>query len=201
MKVIITENKFKSLILKESLSERMIKLLLSLHRQGKSIDEISLYTGINNKLIVKALKDEPINYNGDARKCEIISDILYDNLFWTDLIEKEHEYQDGSSIFLESEDALMFKYITKDKHELNGYATLLFNGECNIPIEGAWFTTKDGDDINDDMWGDYYYGNIDSDVKSLKTYNDIANYFNNNYFDMIKPTIDRLTLNYLNEIE
>jgi len=199
MKVIITENKFKSLILKESLSERISKLIITMHRDGKSIDDISLYTGINYKLVTQVVKDEPINFYGSKNRCGIVSDILYISLWETTLIKKEHTYSDGSIIDLDHDgNAIMFRYVTNDNNVLHGYATFLYDGECNIPIEGTWLTTKDGDDIDDSEWGDYYYGNIDRDVKSLKTYNDIANYFNNNYFDMIKPTIDRLTLKYLN---
>ena len=111
-------------------------------------------------------------------------------------------YSDGSTIVLNHDgNAIMFDYTTNDNYELHGYATFLFDGECNIPIEGVWLTTKDGDDIDQQMWGGYCYRSIESDVKSLNTYNDIANYFNDNYFEMVKPTIDSLVLKYLNMIK
>jgi hypothetical protein len=202
MKVIITENKFKSLILKESLSERISKLIITMHRDGKSIDDISLYTGINYKLVTQVLKDEPINFYGSKNRCVSVSGILYSFLWETTLIKKEHTYSDGSTIDLDHDgNAIMFRYVTNDNHELNGFATFLFDGECNIPIEGTWLTTKDGDDIDDSEWGGYCYRSIQSDVESLNTYNDIANYFNDNYFEMVKPTIDSLVLKYLNMIK
>ncbi len=148
MKFIISESQYK--ILKESSKKtRSEKLILSLYNQDKTIGMIKTITGFNLNLIIETLKDVFIieNFN-----CQQMKDLFYHYIFGSELIKKSYTYNDGSMVdvfYHHFDGTLSFNYYVEDRW-VSGYATFLYEGECEIPFDGS---------------------SVSSDVTKLTTYN------------------------------
>jgi hypothetical protein len=192
MKFIISESQYK--ILKESSKKtRSEKLILSLYNQDKTIGMIKTITGFNLNLIIETLKDVFIieNFN-----CQQMKDLFYHYIFGSELIKKSYTYNDGSMVdvfYHHFDGTLSFNYYVEDRW-VSGYATFLYEGECEIPFDGSYY----GNIIKGKRFGDstYYDYNLDSinlfrvgRFNKIKTISDLINFFNNDYYELIKPKL------------
>ena len=200
MKIVITEEQFKKLQESDDDFQKTKVLVISMYDEGMDINEIQKYTGLSNDIIVLCLKDKKIIQ--DSGDCGEIHNLLYNYLWHTGFIEKEHTYDDGSTIYLGLDrysDSIDFEYINNEDNELNGYATFLWDGECSRwPLDGEKFTMGEEEPI----FYDEYYGNIDyskynDEFKKIETFNDIINFFNNHYFELIQQPIEHLIRRYI----
>lgn len=209
MKIVITEDQFKVLQESDMDFNKTKSLVTSMNEQGYSINDIKKFTGLGVDIIVLYLKDKKIVK--DPGNCLEISTILYDYLWYTDFIKKEHRYDDGSKIFLDFDfmsGSLSYDFISNDGNRLFGYATLLWGGECGWPLDGDTFTLGKSFRLEDKITFDYgeHYGNIDFDKEhydefnKLETFEDIINFFNKYYFKLIKKPIEHLIGRYLNDL-
>ena len=94
--------------------------------------------------------------------------------------------------------SLYFDYYNKEGDLLYGYATFLGDGECEWPLDGEMFKMNG----KKELFSDEHYGNIDyytyyNEFTEIETFNDIINFFNNHYFELIKRPIDSLITVYL----
>lgn len=100
MKIIITEEQFKTLQESDNDFKKTKSLLLSMIEKDYSVDDIKKLTGLGYDIIILCLKDEKIIK--EKGNCKEIHDFLY-NYLWThtDLINKKYFYDDGSKIYLD----------------------------------------------------------------------------------------------------
>jgi|688.fasta_scaffold348798_3 hypothetical protein len=200
MKIIITEDQFNKLQESDYDLKKTKELVISMYDQGMDINDIKKYTGLSNDILVLCLKYKKLIQK--SGNCDEIHNLLYNDLWYTDFIEKEHTYDDGSTIDLyldRTSGSIGFNYINNVDNELEGYATFLWDGECSKwPLDGEKFTMGEEEPI----FYDEYYGNIDyskynDEFKKIESFNDIINFFNNHYFELIQQPIEHLIRRYI----
>lgn len=202
MKIIITEEQFKTLQESDNDFKKTKSLLLSMLEKDYSVDDIKKLTGLGYDIIILCLKYEKIIK--EKGNCKEIHDFLY-NYLWmhTDLINKKYFYDDGSKIYLDFDTmsgSVDFDYINAEGHRLFGYATFLWGGECEWPLDGEECTMGQKKPLNYNE----YYGNIDymeyyDEFKNIQSFDDIIKFFNNHYFELIKDPIEYLIEKYIIE--
>lgn len=191
MKFIITENQYN--LLSETVSDKKRSIINKLFDMGRSIYEIKTYTGFKFKDVIEVMKDKDIITNED--RCEQIHDYLYDML-WIDWIQKDVVFDDGSSIeiYLDKySGSLTFVYQITDRKRIEGYATFLWSGDCDLPIDIEFVNTGDGDEAYSWYTNGVKYLNS-SKFKSIKSLSDIINYFNNDFYKILKSVLDDFVL-------
>jgi hypothetical protein len=175
-------------------------LITSMFEQDYTIDDIKKITGLSYDIIILCLKNKKVIK--DPGNCIEIHEMLYNYLWYTDFIEKNHIYDDGSEIDLDLDSmsrSLSYDFYSNEGNRLYGYATLLWDGDCDWPLDGEEFT-----------WGEKspfiyneYYGNVDfyietyDEFNKIETLQDIINFFNKYYFKFIKKPIEHLIERYL----
>jgi len=175
-------------------------LITSMFEQDYTIDDIKKITGLSYDIIILCLKNKKVIK--DPGNCIEIHEMLYNYLWYTDFIEKNHIYDDGSEIDLDLDrmsGSLSYDFYSNEGNRLYGYATLLWDGDCDWPLDGEEFT-----------WGEKspfiyneYYGNVDfyietyDEFNKIETFQDIINFFNKYYFKFIKKPIEYLIERYL----
>jgi hypothetical protein len=206
VKIIITEEQFKLLQESDNNFNKTKTLLSSMIDQGMDFEDIERITGLSSDIIILCLKDKKIiDFEKTNKFCDEIYTLLYRYLWRTDFIEKSHNYDDGSKIQLGRDymsGSLYVNYHNKEGDLLNAYATFIWDGDCEWPLEGEMFKMKGKKEI----FSGEQYGNIDyhryyDEFTEIETLNDIINFFNNHYFELIKSPLDSLISKYLDDYQ
>ena len=187
MKYLITENQ----------SNRLNERILSLYRDGKSIDFISKITGYKKKRIYSVVIDEPISENIECRDLEEIVRELYNNkLLKTNFVKDEFIL--NVSGFDQMSGALSFVIDdTKHKDFVFGFATPYWDGDCALPIDYGLYAVKKGSKYDEfDISGELYEG---YDIGKPNTIRDLVNWFNNKYPEIILNKCRRDLISLRNE--
>ena len=178
-------------ILKEETSsfEKTKKLVLDMFNEGFDFYEIKSMTGLSLEILVLCLKNEKLIKTFDI---PLIYDLLYNVLFDTDLINKKEVFNDGSKLlvkYVRFGGTLEIRYYDDEGLMYDGYGTLLWNNDLVLPIEIDFLQKgKKEYDVGSSTYIDFLsYDRSFMDIKSL---NDIIEYFNKNYFILVKKTID-----------
>ena len=199
MKIIVTEDQFKLLQENDKDLIKTKSVITSMYDQGIIMSDIKKYTGLDYDVIILCLKDKKIRSGGD---CEEIYDLLYDYLYRTEFINKYHKYSDGSTITIDTNGnpTVEFEYTAADGDQVYGYGTFLWSGECDWPLDVDYF--KSGYERIDDpkFYGAIEWSLYNDEFVKIETMDDIINFFNNHYFELIKSPIDKLIEDYRTDL-
>jgi hypothetical protein len=197
MKIIITEEQFNQLQESDRDFNKTKNLVNSMYDEDKlSIDEIVTYTGLDKDAVIVLLYDREI-IQDESGECPYKYQYLYYTLFrgGSTLINKDRYFEDGSSVEITFEyfsGTIDFKY-TSEGYKLIGYATLMWDAEPKLPVDITTFYDIDG--TNYDVDG-FEYSSVDlrTDDKfnNIKTFRQLVDYFNNDYYIMLKEELDPL---------
>lgn len=194
MKIIITEDQFNKLQDSNKEFNKTKKLVNSMFEQGYEIDEILKLTGLDKDVVIVLLYDREIIKDGTegiGDKYEYLYRLLWDS----GLINKERNFGDDSVInvwFDRFSGSIHFNYLSEG-YELIGYATLFWNSESKLPVDVIQFL--DIDDTGYDVDGSEYSSvdlRTDEKFNNIKTLRQLVDYFNNDYFIMLKEELDPL---------
>ena len=199
MKIIVTEDQFKLLQENDNDFIKTKSVISSMYDQGMEISDIEKYTGLDYDVIVLCLKDKKIISGG---VCGEIYDLLYHYLYRTEFINKYHKYSDGSTITIDvdGEYTAQFEYNDADGDYVYGYGTFLWGGDCDWPLDVDYF--KSGFERIDDpkFYGDIDWSLYNDEFMKIETMDDIINFINNHYFELIKSPIDKLIEQYREDL-
>jgi hypothetical protein len=206
MKIIITEEQFNQLQERDRDFNKTKNLVNSMYDEDKlSIDEIVTYTGLDKGAVIVLLYDREV-IQDESGECQDKFQYLYYTLFRGDsgLINKDRYFEDGSSVeivFERFSGIIDFKY-TSEGYKLIGYATLMWDAEPKLPVDITTFYDIDGTDY--DVDGIEYSSvdlRTDDKFNNIKTFRQLVDYFNNDYYIMLKeeldPLLKRCIKNYL----
>lgn len=201
MKIVITEDQFKTLQESDMDFKKTKSLVVSMYNNTKDIEEIMRYTSLDLDVVILCLMDEKLFEKGE--ECGVIGDFFYSYIFDTEFIEKRYSYDDGSvvKIYYSSGEGLIdIAYFPKNGDKLYGYATFLWDGMCSLPIDVISFIFKGREEIYDtkgihDSWGP------DEEFRSIETIRELIDYFNKNYFKLLKKPLEKLHDEYILEYE
>jgi hypothetical protein len=175
------------------------KLINSMVDDGFDINDIKKITGLSSDIIILCIKDKKIIETPGS--CSEIHNLLYNYLWHTDFIEKKFFYDDGSVIYLDFDTmagSVTFDYINNEGNRLFGYATFLWDGGCEWPLDGEEFTQGEKRPaLYNEFYGDIDYVDYYDEFKNIKSFEDIINFFNNHYFELIKDPIEYLIEKYM----
>ena len=194
MKIIITEEQFNQLQERDRDFNKTKNLVNSMYDEDKlSIDEIVTYTGLDKDAVIVLL------YDRKTIKDQIESQDKYEYLYhllWDgELLNKTHKYEDGSIVIIGFDrfsGSIHFNYLSKG-YELRGYATLFWDYEPKLPIDISQFF--DIDDTEYDVDGSEHssvYLSADEKFNNIKTLRQLVDYFNNDYYIILKEKLDSL---------
>ena len=202
MKIIITEDQFNKLQDSDKEFNKTKKLVNSMFDQGYSIDEILKLTGLDKGAVIVLLYDREV-IQDEIEDCQNKHDYLYELLFRGDssLINKDRYYEDGSSVeitFDRFSGTINFHY-KSEGYDLMGYATLMWNAEPFLPVDLTYFVDLDETDYDVDG----YYSSMvdlktDSKFNNIRTLRQLVDYFNNDYYIMLKGELDPLLKRCIN---
>jgi hypothetical protein len=181
-------------------SDRTQKLVQSLFRKGHSLDMIYTITGLPKQIVLKSLYDEVITSQNDTNT---IWNLLYHYLWKEGLLDKKRVYDDGSYVELYYDHfsgSLEYEYKTKNGNKIHGYATLLWDGGPDFPVDGTEFTFNNGEFSYYDISAGNFYGDIKKYIPKNVTIRGLEKLFNLYYFKMLKKILDNLEIQYLNEL-
>jgi hypothetical protein len=193
MKIIITEEQFNKLQDSDKDFNKTKKLVNSMFDQGYSIDDILKLTGLNKSAVIVLLYDREV-IQDESGECQDKHDYLYELLWDSDLIEKEYFYEDGAVVTISKNHwigGIDFGYVSEG-YKLIGYATLMWNAEPFLPVDTTTF--YDIDETEYDVDGENSMVNLKTDSKfnNIKTLRQLVDYFNNDYYIMLKEELDPL---------
>ena len=194
MKIIITEDQFNKLQKEDKEFNKTKTLVNSMFDEGYDIDEILKLTGLDKGAIIVLLYDREV-INDEKTKCKDKHEMLYTILWDSGLIDKEHTYEDGSIIDVRYDrlsGSIDFEYLSEG-YKLVGYATLMWDADCDLPIDVTYFDDIDGTDYDVDG---YLYTKVeiinDKKFNNIKTFRQLVDYFNNDYYNLMKQELDPL---------
>jgi hypothetical protein len=206
MKIIITEEQFNQLQESDRDFNKTKNLVNSMYDEDKlSIDEIVTYTGLDKDAVIVLLYDREI-IQDESGECQDKFQYLYYTLFrgGSTLINKDRYFEDGSSVeivFERFSGTIDFEY-KSEGYKLIGYATLMWDAEPKLPVDITTFYDIDGTDY--DVDGIEYSSvdlRTDDKFNNIKTFRQLVDYFNNDYYIMLKeeldPLLKRCIKNYL----
>lgn len=205
MKIIITEDQFNKLQDSDKEFNKTKKLVNSMFDQGYDVDDILKITGLDKDAVIVLLYDREV-IQDEIGECPDKYQYLYYKLFrgGSGLINKDRYFEDGSSIEITFEyfsGTIDFKY-TSEGYKLIGYATLMWDAEPKLPVDITTF--YDIDDTSYDVDGSEYSSvdlRTDDKFNNIKTFRQLVDYFNNDYYIMLKeeldPLLKRCIKNYL----
>jgi len=206
MKIIITEEQFNQLQESDRDFNKTKNLVNSMYDEDKlSIDEIVIYTGLDKGAVIVLLYDREVIQDGSG-ECQDKFQYLYYTLFrgGSTLINKDRYFEDGSSVeivFERFSGTIDFEY-KSEGYKLIGYATLMWDAEPKLPVDITTFYDIDGTDY--DVDGIEYSSvdlRTDDKFNNIKTFRQLVDYFNNDYYIMLKeeldPLLKRCIKNYL----
>lgn len=201
MKIIITEDQFKALQENDRDFKKTKSLVVSMYNNTKDIEEIKRYTSLEEDVIIMCLMEEKIFKKGE--ECGVIGDFFYEYIFPTDFIEKRYSYDDGSEIKIyydRLDGTINISYFSKNGDKLYGYATFLWDGMCKLPIDVISFISEGRKEIYDNK-GIYDTWSPDEEFRSIETIKELIDYFNQNYFKLLKKPLETLHNEYILEYE
>lgn len=205
MKIIITEDQFNKLQDSDKEFNKTKKLVNSMFDQGYDVDDILKITGLDKDAVIVLLYDRKV-IQDESGECPDKYQYLYYKLFrsGSDLINKDRYFEDGSSIEITFEyfsGTIDFVY-KSEGYKLIGYATLMWDAEPKLPVDITTF--YDIDDTDYDVDGIEYSSvdlRTDDKFNNIKTFRQLVDYFNNDYYIMLKeeldPLLKRCIKNYL----
>ena len=196
MKIIITEDQFNKLQESDKEFKKTKKLVNSMFDQGYDIDDILKLTGLDKDAVIVLLYDREV-IQDEIDECPDKYQYLYYKLFrgGSDLINKDRYFEDGSSIEITFEyfsGTIDFEY-KSEGYKLIGYATLMWDAEPKLPVDITTF--YDIDDTEYDVDGSEYSSvdlRTDEKFNNIKTFRQLVDYFNNDYYIMLKEELDPL---------
>ena len=196
MKIIITEDQFNKLQESDKEFNKTKKLVNSMFDQGYDVDDILKITGLDKDAVIVLLYDREV-IQDEIDKCPDKYQYLYYKLFrsGSDLINKDRYFEDGSSIEITFEyfsGTIDFEY-KSEGYKLIGYATLMWDAEPKLPVDITTFYDIDGTDYDVDG-SEYSSVDLRTDEKfnNIKTFRQLVDYFNNDYYIMLKEELDPL---------
>jgi hypothetical protein len=197
MKIIITEEQFNQLQESDRDFNKTKNLVNSMYDEDKlSIDEIVTYTGLDKDAVIVLLYDREI-IQDESGECQDKFQYLYYTLFrgGSTLINKDRYFEDGSSVEITFEyfsGTIDFKY-TSEGYKLIGYATLMWDVEPKLPVDITTFYDIDGTDYDVDG-SEHSSVDLRTDEKfnNIRTLRQLVDYFNNDYYIMLKEELDPL---------
>jgi hypothetical protein len=200
MKIIITEEQFNKLQESDKDFNKTKTLVNSMFEQGYSIDDILKFTGLDKDVVIVLLYDREV-IQDESGECPDKYEYLYHLLWDGELLNKTHKYEDGSSVeitFDRFSGTIDFKY-TSEGYDLMGYATLMWNAEPFLPVNLTYFVDLDETDYDVDG----YYSSMvdlktDSKFNNIRTLRQLVDYFNNDYYIMLKGELDPLLKRCIN---
>jgi len=202
MKIIITEDQFNKLQDSDKEFNKTKKLVNSMFDQGYDVDDILKITGLDKDAVIVLLYDRKV-IQDESGECPDKYQYLYYKLFrsGSDLINKDRYFEDGSSIEITFEyfsGTIDFKY-TSEGYKLIGYATLMWDAEPKLPVDITTFYDIDGTDYDVDG-SEYSSVDLRTDEKfnNIKTFRQLVDYFNNDYYIMLKEELDPLLKRCIN---
>jgi hypothetical protein len=194
MKIIITEDQFNKLQESDEDFNKTKTLVNTMFDEGYSIDDILKFTGLDKDVVIVLFYDREIikdQIEESIDKYEYLYHLLWDG----ELLNKTHKYEDGSIAIIGFDrfsGSIHFNY-RSEGYELRGYATLLWDSETKLPVDVSQFL--DIDDTEYDVDGsEYSIVDLRTDEKfnNIKTLRQLVDYFNNDYFIMLKEELDPL---------
>jgi hypothetical protein len=200
MKIIITEDQFNKLQDSDKEFNKTKKLVNSMFDQGYDIDEILKITGLDKDAVIVLLYDREV-IQDESGECPDKYQYLYYKLFRGELLNKTHKYEDGSIVEITFEyfsGTIDFKY-TSEGYNLIGYATLMWDAEPKLPIDISQFF--DIDDTEYDVDGSEHSSvdlRTDEKFNNIRTLRQLVDYFNNDYYIMLKEELDPLLKRCIN---
>ena len=200
MKIIITEEQFNKLQESDKDFNKTKKLVNSMFEQGYSIDDILKFTGLDKDVVIVLLYDREV-IQDESGECLDKYEYLYHLLWDGELLNKTHKYEDGSiaSIgFDRFSGSIHFNYLSEG-YELRGYATLFWEYDPKLPIDISQFF--DIDDTEYDVDGSEHSSvdlRTDDKFNNIKTFRQLVDYFNNDYYIMLKEELDPLLKRCIN---
>ena len=162
--------------------------------QGYSIDDILKFTGLDKDVVVVLFYDREIikdQIEESIDKYEYLYHLLWDG----ELLNKTHKYEDGSIAIIGFDrfsGSIHFNYLSEG-YELRGYATLFWEYDPKLPIDISQFF--DIDDTEYDVDGSEHSSvdlRTDEKFNNIKTLRQLVDYFNNDYYIMLKEELDPL---------
>ena len=179
MKFIITEDQ----------NNRLYKYILSKFEKGDSPESISKM-GIPMGVIVDALMDVEIASGKEpTKRCEQFYIELLDILRASNKLLNQFKYKDGRNILLDYDTmsgSMTFDYGTEDSVRIYGYATPFYDGVCGIPVDVEEYTLGE-------RWEEVHRFELIhtyDEAKNIRTYRDLIRFRNEDYFRLIKSTLD-----------
>jgi hypothetical protein len=194
MKIIITEDQFNKLQDSDEDFNKTKTLVNTMFDEGYSIDDILKFTGLDKDVVIVLFYDREIIRDvveGTEDKYEYLYHLLWDG----ELLNKTHKYEDGSIVIIGFDrfsGSIHFNYLSKG-YELRGYATLFWDYEPKLPIDISQFF--DIDDTEYDVDGSEHssvYLSADEKFNNIKTLRQLVDYFNNDYYIILKEKLDSL---------
>lgn len=201
MKIIITEEQFNKLQESNIDFNKTKTLINTMYDAGQSIDDILNYTGLDKGVVIISLYDREM-INDKKTEYEDKYSFLYGLIWNSGLIDKEHNYEDGSRVSITKDSwsgALDFNYRSKEGYVLSGMATLMWDSENGLPIDISYLYDLDGTEYDVD-------GNVssvrdlknDNKLNNIKTLRQLIDYFNNDYYVMLKEELNPLLEEVIN---
>jgi hypothetical protein len=200
MKIIITEDQFNKLQDSDKEFNKTKKLVNSMFDQGYDIDEILKLTGLDKGAAIVLLYDREV-INDKIEECKDKHDYFYGLLWDSGLINKERNFEDGSSVEITLENfsgIIDFDY-KSEGYRMYGMATLMWNTEPKLPVDINTF--YDIDDTEYDVDASEYSSidlRTDEKFNNIKTFRQLVDYFNNDYYIMLKEELDPLLKRCIN---
>jgi hypothetical protein len=194
MKIIITEEQFNMLQESDKDFNKTKKLVNSMFDEGYDVDEILKITSLDKDVVIVLLYDREV-IQDESGECQNKHDYLYDLLWNSGLIEKEYFYEDETAVTINKsywDGSLDFRYVSEG-YKLDGLATLMWNAEPKLPVDISAF--YDIDRTEYDVDGSEHSSvdlRTDEKFNNIKTLRQLVDYFNNDYYIMLKEELDPL---------
>lgn len=176
----------------ESNLEKNKKLIEKMLSDQMTIEEITDTVGLTKKQVYFLAKDYPMRL-----RCPDAYHYISEILKYTDLINNTKDY--GTCRISVEVDwftgTFNFEY-EDDKYNLQGYATIYWDGNCDFPIDIGYFHVLETGEYNDEY--DELQARVDSSLypKKYNSISEMIDFMNEDYFDLIVPEIRKSIPHY-----
>jgi hypothetical protein len=177
-------------VITEEQNINLHRFVISKFEKGNSPEEIYKLTGIPMGVIVDALMDVEIASGKEpTKRCELFYIELLDTLRTSNKLVTYFKYNDGREILLDYDTmsgSMTFDYGTEDSVRIYGYATPFYDGVCAIPVDVEEYTLGE-------RWEEVHRFELIytyDEAKNIRTYRDLIRFRNEDYFRLIKSTLD-----------
>ena len=200
MKIIITEDQFNKLQESDKDFNKTKTLVNSMFDEGYDIDDIVKFTSLDKDAVIVLLYDREV-INDEIEDCQNKHDYLYGLLWDSGLIEKVYSYEDETVVTINKDywvGSLDFGYVSEG-YKVHGMATLMWNAEPKLPVDITTFYDIYGSEYDVDA---SEYSSVDlrnsEKFNNIKTLRQLVDYFNNDYYIMLKGELDPLLKRCIN---